>query len=190
MKPPFSWEQNIESQCEPKMLSIGDSFFTSTLGFRYTVKSLKRLDETLSSIPYLGDTLEDCFLDRVLIKLSKSDTAAFPTFWISWSPESSVEATAACSVMTQHGRANISLALQYSGGTDRTYEYILDDDPEKHASVWWGTRLLNAYLAAIWQIMSLTQQVSAEAEDRDHYWASGNIAYSRDSSEQEYVKGR
>ncbi|KAI8665423.1 hypothetical protein NCS56_00978000 [Fusarium sp. Ph1] len=189
MKPPFSWENSLEPKCEPKMLSVGDSFFTSGLGFQYTVKSLRRINdsdesvETFPSIPYLNNNLEDCFLDRASLKLKKSDAIGSRTWWISWSAASSVEATAACSVMTQLGRVNISLALQYSGGADHLYGYILEDNPIEHASIWWGTRLLNAYLAGVWQIMSLTQQVSDAKED--HYWAFGDILYIRNLSEQD-----
>ncbi|KAM0436574.1 hypothetical protein ACHAPT_002282 [Fusarium lateritium] len=172
------------------MLSVGDSFFTSELGFQYTVKSLKRVKdsdttsvETISSIPYLHNTLEDCFLDQVTIQLKKSDAVGSPTWWISWSSASSVDASAACSVMTQLGRVNISLALQYSGNIDQFYGYVLEDNPQKHASTWWGTRLLNTYLAGVCQIMSLTQQVDGENDDQ--YWAFGNIPYLRDLSERD-----
>ncbi|KAJ3460340.1 hypothetical protein MRS44_011207 [Fusarium solani] len=176
MKPQFSWENSLEPKCEPKMLS--------------TVKSLKRVNdsdaksvENFPSTPYLNNTLEDCFLDRASLKLKKSDAIGSRTWWISWSAASTLEATAACSVMTQLGRVNISLALQYSGGTDHLYGYILEDNPIEHASICWGTRLLNAYLAGVWQIMSLTQQVSDGKED--HYWAFGDILYIRNLSEQE-----
>lgn len=191
MKPPFSGENSLEPKCEPKMLSVGDSFFTSRLGFQYTIKSLRRFNEsdesmeTLPSIPYLNNTLEDCFLDRASLKLIKSDAIGSRTWWISWSAASTVEATAACRIMTQHGRINISLALQYQGRADHLYGYILEDNPKEHASIWWGTRLLNAYLAGVWQIMALTQQVSGAKDD--HYWAFGDIAYIRNLSEQKYV---
>ncbi|EEU43519.1 uncharacterized protein NECHADRAFT_101122 [Fusarium vanettenii 77-13-4] len=170
MKPPFSGENSLEPKCEPKMLSVGDSFFTSRLGFQYTIKSLRRFNEsdesmeTLPSIPYLNNTLEDCFLDRASLKLIKSDAIGSRTWWISWSAASTVEATAACRIMTQHGRINISLALQYQGRADHLYG------------------LLNAYLAGVWQIMALTQQVSGAKDD--HYWAFGDIAYIRNLSEQ------
>ncbi|RSL63343.1 hypothetical protein CEP53_004450 [Fusarium sp. AF-6] len=190
MKPPFSWEHNIEPKCEAKMLSVGDSFFTSALGFQYTVKSLESFNDsdpksvtTFPTIPYMKNTLEDCYLDRVSLKLKKSDAVGSPTWWISWSSASSVDATAACSVMTQHGRVNVSLALQYTGITDHLYGYILEDNPRTNASIWWGTRLLNAYLAGAWEIMSLTQQVSDEKDD--HYWAFGNIPYWRNLSQQD-----
>lgn len=192
MKPPFSWENSLEPKCEPKILSVGDSFFTSGLGFQYTVKSIRRANDSdatsaknFPSIPYLNNALEDCYLDRASLKLEKSDAVGSRTWWISWSAASTVEATAACSVMTQIGRFNISLALQYSGGTDHLYGYILEDNPDKHASTWWGTRLLNAYLGGVWQIMSLTQQVAGAK--KDHYWAFGDILYIRNLSQQEYV---
>lgn len=192
MKPPFSWETNLDPKCEAKILSVGDSFFTSARGLAYVVKSLERFNdsepksvETFPSIPYLNNTLEDCSLDRVSLKLQKSDTGAFPTGWISWSVASYVDATAACNVMTQHGLIKISLALQYKGTTDHLYGYIVEDNPQKHASIWWGARLLNTYLAGVWQIMSLTQQVSNEK--KGGYWALGNIPYFRDFSQQECV---
>ncbi|KAL2679059.1 hypothetical protein Neosp_009815 [[Neocosmospora] mangrovei] len=182
------WENSIEPKCEPKILSVGESFFTRQLGFQYTIKSLRRFNEsdesmeTLPSIPYLNNTLEDCFLNQASLRVRKSDAIGARTWWISWSAASTVEATAACSIMTQIGRINMSLALQYQGRADHLYGYILEDNPKEYASVWWGTRLLNAYLSGVWQIMALTQQVSGARDD--HYWAFGDIAYYRNLSQQ------
>ncbi|KAJ4317996.1 hypothetical protein N0V84_007050 [Fusarium piperis] len=186
------WEHNLEPKCEPKMLSVGDSFFTSTLGFQYKINSLWRSKdgdakskESVSSIPYLNNTLEDCFLYRASLRLQKSDAIGSRSWWISWSAASYVDATAECSVMTQIGRVNMSLALQYQGLIDHLYGYVLKANFEENASIWWGTRLLNTFLAGVWQIMAVTQQVSDE--DKNHYWVAGNIPYWRVLSEKEYV---
>ncbi|RSL53998.1 hypothetical protein CEP54_010116 [Fusarium duplospermum] len=117
MKPPFTWEHNLEPRCEPKMLSVGDTFFTTTLGFQYTVKALSRLRddgnslESFSSIPYLNNTLEECFLNRAELKLRKFDNTAAKNWWISWFA-SFAEATASCRIISQIGPVNMTLAMQ------------------------------------------------------------------------------
>ncbi|KAH0441983.1 hypothetical protein CcaCcLH18_01843 [Colletotrichum camelliae] len=37
----------------------------------------------------------------------------------------------------------------FQTNAQRNFDYIITDDPKTHASVWWGTRLLNAYLNGV-----------------------------------------
>ncbi|KAF4458104.1 hypothetical protein F53441_112 [Fusarium austroafricanum] len=70
MRPPLNWDRNIQPKCQPKMLTVGDRFFTTNLGFQYSIKSITKYDNdsqakiSYPSIPYMNNTLEDCYLDR------------------------------------------------------------------------------------------------------------------------------
>ncbi|KAM5358469.1 hypothetical protein ACJZ2D_015256 [Fusarium nematophilum] len=180
MKAPFNWESNLDTQCQAKMLSVGDRFFTTNLGFQYTVKAISVTDDSenpkpLPSVPYLNNTLQDCFLSEVVLKLRKTDTAPSGTFWLSWTASTN-DATASCLITTDLGTVNLTLGVEYEAINSRQYPYILQDNHTTHATTWWGTRLLNPYWAGVWEAMSKTQL------DDDTYWSYGSVTYFRNQS--------
>ncbi|KAF7551422.1 hypothetical protein G7Z17_g5033 [Cylindrodendrum hubeiense] len=182
MKAPFNWEDDLAVKCQPKILSVGDRFFTSTLGLQYEVKSITRASDnakrstSLPSVPYLNNTLEDCFLVDSALTLQKADTAARATWWLSYIT-SSVAATASCTVMSEQGPVNLTLGLQYGGETDHVYDYVIEDNYTTHASTWWGTRLTNAYLAGVLATMSQIDYSNTS------YLAHGVITYTRNQTQ-------
>lgn len=183
MKPPFNWEGDLAVKCQPKFLSVGDRFFTSNLGLQYEVKSItSSMNETqkptsLPSVPYLNNTLENCFLTKAALNLHKSDTAARATWWLSWKTSYTV-ATASCLIVTDLGTVNLTLGVQYAGENDYVYDYVIDDNYTTHASTWWGTRLSNAYFAGILASMS-----QIEYSDTS-YLAHGVITYTRNQTQE------
>lgn len=60
-----------------------------------------------------------------------------------------MEATVDCTVVTDDGLVTITLVTEENSGGDHDYSYVIEDDPGTHASVWWGTRLLNAYWSGV-----------------------------------------
>ncbi|KAF4342813.1 hypothetical protein FBEOM_3221 [Fusarium beomiforme] len=176
MKPPLNWE-NVRVKCQPKMLSVGDRFFTTNLGFQYSVKGINLLNDdsevqkTYPSIPYINNTLEDCYLSRIDINLRKSDARASSSWWLSWIT-TFTEATVSCNVMTSEGRVNLTLGVEYKGQSDHLYDYVIEDDYKTRASTWWGTRLLNVYFTGILTTMSQSQDLGD-----DVYWMTGGITF-------------
>ncbi|KAK2033477.1 hypothetical protein LX32DRAFT_689995 [Colletotrichum zoysiae] len=143
-KPPFNWQTDVQAECQPRLLSVGDSFFTSNQGFRYTVESIEdSAKRSQPAVRYKNNVLRGCVPTSIDIRLGKVDTAA-PSWWISWI-DSTVEATASCGIVTDDGLVTITLAVAEVSRYDQKYVYVVNDDYETHASFWWGTRLLNAY---------------------------------------------
>ncbi|KAH7121657.1 heterokaryon incompatibility protein-domain-containing protein [Dactylonectria macrodidyma] len=183
MKPPFNWEGDLAVKCQPKFLSVGDRFFTSNLGLQYEVKSITipkndtQKPTSLPSVPYLNNTLENCFLTSSALNLQKADTASRATWWLSWVTSYTV-AAASCIIMTEQGAVNLTLGVQYGGETDHIYDYVIEDNYTTHASAWWGTRLTNVYLAGVLATMS-----QIELSDST-YLAHGVITYTRNQSEE------
>ncbi|OHE99469.1 hypothetical protein CORC01_05269 [Colletotrichum orchidophilum] len=146
-KTPFNWRSDVQAECQPRLLAIGDSFFTSNLGFRYIIKTISDSStSSRSTLNYKNNTLQHCTPKQIVLKLKKVDTAVppSPSWWLSWT-DSTMEATVDCTIMTDDGPVNITLVTEDTGEGDHDYSYVIEDDYRTHASVWWGTRLLNAY---------------------------------------------
>ncbi|KAK1700904.1 hypothetical protein BDP55DRAFT_538006 [Colletotrichum godetiae] len=150
-KPPFNWRSDVRAECQPRLLTIGDSFFTSNLGFRYIIKAISdSRTNSLSSLNYKNNTLESCSPKSIALKLKKSDTAVPPaaSWWLSYG-KSTMMATVDCTIVTDDGIVTITLVTEEASGGDHDYSYVIEDDYRTHASVWWGTRLLNAYWSGV-----------------------------------------
>lgn len=87
MTAPFNWDNDVVPKCEPRLVSVGDRFFSTNLGFYYEVISISRYDGnrrgtvSLPSVPYLNNTLENCHTDDVKINFVKSDLSSPPDSW-------------------------------------------------------------------------------------------------------------
>lgn len=178
---PFGWlyGDNLKPKCEPYDLSVGSRFFTTNKGFLYTVDKVYRLNSETDhtdvmdqSVPYLNNTLKNCRPNRIIIDLTKDDTAKPPeTWWISWIKNSYFEAAAtyvqvlvemsysdtnmdlSCeSDNEDEGRMEINFSMKKSGVAKDEWDYILALD--SNASFWWGSQLLNTYWFSLMQVLS------------------------------------
>ncbi|KAF4908983.1 hypothetical protein CGCF415_v006271 [Colletotrichum fructicola] len=176
----FNWQNDMNAECQPHLLTVGSSFFTSNLEFDYKVKSIKpRQTDTervmdhhanLPAIGYRNTTLEDCHLDTLKINLIKSDNAQPPSWWLSWG-RSTVAASLRCVVISDSGLVDVTIDAEYSGESDVIYDYVLDDDYETRSSVWWGSRLSNAYFGGV---LTATSQVVV---GDDQYLTSAQLSF-------------
>jgi len=179
MKSPFNLGDRLRPECEPRLLSVGDQFFTSNLGFTWEIAKISRSSDnfkgfvSLPSTPYLNNVLEDCRLDKVAISLVKSDISFPPTWWVSWSP-SETTASAFCTIVSESGSTNVSIQTTFGGSKQGSlnYDYIIEDNYTTHASFWWRTRLLNAYWVGFEAMMAL-----AETDRDDSFYNRGTFEY-------------
>ncbi|KAI0528128.1 hypothetical protein F5B22DRAFT_583794 [Xylaria bambusicola] len=181
-KAPFNWDSTINPKCEPQFISVGDTFFSTNLGLSYQVASFSQLNEesnttiSLPSVLYYNNTLEDCHTLAVEIHLLKEGQATPPSWWISWR-NSYAKATAQCSIMSESGPSNITLRVTYSSSQTRPYddsiiyENFISDNITTHASMWWGSRLVEAALYGVMTTMSLLQTSD------DNEIVSANLGY-------------
>ncbi|KAK2730589.1 hypothetical protein CKAH01_02417 [Colletotrichum kahawae] len=183
-KPPFNWQGDMDVECQPYLLTVGDSFFTSNHGFRYKVKSIElptRDDESpdiRSSIGYKNTTLEGCFMSQMFIKLMKSDPARLPSWWISFK-NTVAAATLQCTVVSDVGLAEVTMEAEYEGETEPVYDYVMDSNYKTRASVWWGTRLSNAYFIGI---LSAASQIPGVDVLGETYLNRARLTFNRNSS--------
>lgn len=179
----FSWAGGLDPRCEPQLLSIGSQVFTSNLGLAYEVTAIWSLDSKtgvithLPSASYLNNILENCITESVIVDLHKSDfTNPNQSWWISWSPSSSAVATAHCTIMSDSAPTNITVQVRYSGAGDEVYSYIISDNYTINSSVWWGTRLLNAYWSGVLSTMAMVD-LSEPVKDNENFWVGANFNY-------------
>ncbi|KAH0422753.1 hypothetical protein CcaCcLH18_12630 [Colletotrichum camelliae] len=186
-KPPLNWQGDMDVECQPYLLTVGDSFFTSNHGFRYKVKSIElptrddKSPDIRSSIGYKNTTLEGCFLSQMFIKLMKSDPARLPSWWISFK-NTVAAATLQCTVVSDVGLAEVTMEAEYEGETEPVYDYVMDSNYKTRASVWWGTRLSNAYFIGI---LSAASQIPGVDVLGETHLNRARLTFNRNSSKTE-----
>ncbi|TDZ38563.1 hypothetical protein C8035_v004821 [Colletotrichum spinosum] len=155
-------------------------FAWALMGFRYTVKAIgDSAENSRSTVGYKNNTFHNCVPTRIAFKLRKVDTAA-PSWWLSWSDSSTMEATVKCGIITDDGLIDVTLAIVDASHGDRDYGYVVNDDYRTHASVWWGTRLLNAY----WNgVMSAASQMG----DSEGYVIRAGLTFTTKTSEEDIL---
>ncbi|KAL3293216.1 hypothetical protein RB213_005212 [Colletotrichum asianum] len=188
-KRPSNWQNDMNAECQPHLLTVGSSFFTSNLGFNYKVKSIKprqtnteRVVDQITNLPAIGyrnTTLEDCHLDTLKINLIKSDNAQPPSWWLSWG-RSTVAASLRCVVISDSGLVDVTIDAEYSGESDVIYDYVLDDDYETRSSVWWGSRLSNAYFGGV--LTAASQVVVGD----DQYLTSAQLSFTANRTTKDF----
>lgn len=75
----------------------------------------------------------------------------------------------------------MTITTEYSGSGDQIYSYVIEDDYKTHASVWWGTRLLNAY----WNGVLATASRMTEVRDGKRYVVRAHLYYTLNPFENE-----
>lgn len=147
---PWSWGDKMKPTCQAQDIPIGYQFFTTNLGLHYTLTGVSQYDPAsgqtipLPSLRYLNHTLEDCYIDQVILHMEKDDESYNGLgYWWSWD-DSSANAYAHCRVESTLGPVNASFSTSYKPGP-KDYSYAITNNYTSAASMWWGTRLLNLY---------------------------------------------
>ncbi|KAK5206675.1 hypothetical protein LTR41_007668 [Exophiala xenobiotica] len=155
----FTWgDDKLKPVCQEQNLQIGTEFMTTNMGLSYTIRAITSPSNNSheiaqhSSISYLNNVLQNCRVNVVNVYLRKADWSAPPSFWWSWMFNSG-GADVLCDVVNGAGTFTIRFDVSY-GGLARSYDYVAIDNYRTHASVWWGTRILNNYFNGIQVVMS------------------------------------
>ena len=152
-------DDKLQPTCTPKTIGAGDQFLTTNLGLLYTIRAVSKhidADNTklqLGSAGYLDQVLEDCQVDTVTAEMIKSDQgpAGHMAYW-SWR-SSTATAAASCNVTTPTARYTLHFDVSITS-SELDMRLVVNDNYKTHASVWWGTRLLNNYLNGLKLVMA------------------------------------
>lgn len=164
---PFNWGDQIRISCEAASLPVGSSFLTSNLGLRYELTGVS--GDVTGSAPYLNNTLEDCVIDRIEIYLHKADLSTPPGNWPSWD-DSSSSATGHCNISNNDNGVPTQLTFTTTLTNTGLLDWVVNSDPISHASLWWGSRLLNMYYYG-------TLQTMARVEGNPNPFMKGLLSY-------------
>jgi hypothetical protein len=161
--PFFTWgDDSLEPKCQNTEIPVGHEFITTNLGLRYTVRSILYFPpgsdngEERPSISYHNNTLTHCHVNTINISLKKAALTKPENLkkyqWWSWL-DSSAEAVARCDIINDDGLFTLEFLAKYYTA-DEYYGYVAVTNATTHASLWWGTRLLNAYFVGTKYFMS------------------------------------
>ena len=180
-KAPWSWGSKFKTSCQAQNLAIGTPFFTTNQGLLYTITSISQFDQLnnqtieFPSLSYLNNTLSNCTIDQVQVKVRKVDNSLNGGgMWWSWG-DSTGSADARCTIDTSFGPMNMSFTTNYKGGI-RSYDEMISTNATRAASLWWGSRLLNLYWSAILDQMA-----------HNAWWLTDNNTFSTTPS---WMKGQ
>ncbi|KAJ0343311.1 hypothetical protein COL922a_000040 [Colletotrichum nupharicola] len=76
------------------------------------------------------------------------------------------------------------MEAEYEGETEPVYDYVMDSNHKTRASVWWGTRLSNAYFIGI---LSAASQVPGVDVLGETYLNRARLTFNRNLSKTEYA---
>jgi hypothetical protein len=101
-----------------------------------------------AGIPYLNNTLDDCEVSQIRIKMNRADACAGPTCpWLSWS-KSFATATTICHIAADDSTYNLNISTTYAAEPNDFGSFV-ELDPENQASMWWGAQLLSMWFEAL-----------------------------------------
>jgi len=152
----FTWgDDTLKPSCQHADIPIGHEFFTTNFGLRYTVRKIEAQDgQPRASVSYHNNTLTNCEINDVGLSLINAGFAK-PSREYHWSPwiTSTADAVAYCNITTDEGPFRLEFKTNYITYVD-SFQFIARDDPEGHATLWWGARLINAYFVGTQYVMS------------------------------------
>jgi hypothetical protein len=143
-------DDKLNPRCQRLDIPVGYQFMTTNLGLRYTVTAVtQNVNGTVlqrSQLSYLNNTLKDCQVDSIDIHLEKSDRSPPDGYFWSWQT-SSTSVSASCYIHDEEDVFKISFVAK--SPRLKGYDYVAVSNHTTHASIWWGTRILNNYFFGI-----------------------------------------
>lgn len=178
----FTWgDDKLHPKCQKRDMPVGSHFMTTNKGLTYTLKSISSqlLAQNESSLSYFNNTLQNCGVKSINVFLRKADDSVPPkSQWWSWML-SYAEAEAECEVTNEAGLFTLRFSTRYET-LSKTYDYVIIDNYTTHASVWWGTRLLDNYFNGIQTVIS---KASNGAPTKPLAFSNCQLAYSTEAVE-------
>lgn len=151
----FNWgDSRLKPKCQPSDIAVGSQIVSTNFGFLYTISNISSSSRPFQgSMAYTNNTLHNCQVDRVLIDMQRNDDRGPGElyFW-SWVNSGAV-AQARCDVTTDEGQITVRFQTSY---TSKFLDpsFVIDADPLKHASLWWGVELLENHLLGLRALMA------------------------------------
>jgi hypothetical protein len=183
-KQAFSWATDMETTCQPALLTIGSDHTTTNQGFQYTIESFRR-EGNESSFPltasYKNGSLSDCQVRDISIELLRSNQVRLARNFWTWGA-TVARSTTECTVDTDDGPLVIVLTSQLPPAA--RYGEISDNflalKDSAHPGRYLGSQLVGAWYIQLSTAMSYSVPGSLDDTDENAAsWGSGTIMLTR-----------
>jgi hypothetical protein len=183
-KQAFSWATDMETTCQPALLTIGSDHTTTNQGFQYTIESFRR-EGNESSFPltasYKNGSLSDCQVRDITIELLRSNQVRLARNFWTWGA-TVARSTTECTVDTDDGPLVIVFSSQLPPAA--RYGEISDNflalKDTAHPGRYIGAQLVGAWYTKL--VTAMSYSVPGSLDDTDENaasWGSGAIVLTR-----------
>jgi hypothetical protein len=184
-KQAFSWATDMETTCQPALLTVGRDLTTTNQGFQYTIESFRRVGNE-SSIPltasYKNGSLSDCQVQDITIELLRSNQARLARNYWTWGA-TVARSTTECTVDTDDGgplKVNLTSQLPPAGRYGEISDSFLALKDFAHPGRYIGSQLIGAWYIKLSNAMSYSVPGSLDDASEDaSSWGSGTIKLAR-----------
>lgn len=190
-KPAFSWATDMETKCQPALLTIGGDQTTTNQGFHYAIGSFRH-EGNASNIPltasHRNGSLSGCEVREIVIELVRRNDGRLPRNYWSWG-SSYARSTTECTMDSDDGPLRINLtsqlppALRRSEITDGFLALNKSANPGRYI----GAQVLSAWLIELSTAMGYSAPDSGDLLDSDAAkWGSGTVTLTRNDAVMDY----
>lgn len=193
-RPAFSWATDMETTCQPALLTIGGDHTTTNQGFHYEIDSFRHESNT-SSVPltasYRNGSLNNCQVQEIVIELARTNPTRLPRNWWTWG-STIVRSTIECTMDTDDGpmRINFTSQLPSAGHNNDITKSFLALNDSSHPGRYIGAQLLAARYNQLSTAMGYSVPTTSKPVDPDDSngpsWASGTISLTRNNDVMDY----
>lgn len=175
-KAPFSWFSRDHLSCQPALLTPGNTYFTSNLGFMYSMdklwqgNSVGMSKQVLPAASYENTELQDCQVRQIEIDFTRRDQTPLPENFWSWELTTS-SGVVTCTLETPSGnvKANLSVELPQVQYSTRLASLMVSTNITEHANIWFGSQFLYSW----YKQLSIALGFSTDPDGLA--WSSGKV---------------
>jgi len=205
-RPPFSWFEKALPKCQTRDIPVNTQFFTKNSALPYTLTSVRHrgktgLIDTLPSLKYTNNVLENCTVRYLQIDLEWAQRSAAQQGWVTWGPKARVgiyliyqtdcllivilsQAQINCLIDNEEIPTSFNLTTSYEffSSTVDTYmafSFLPQPDRETQTSLWLGQSLLLVSIHNTPCLLPLTFAKATHMLCRSFYWLQLSTAMNR-----------
>jgi hypothetical protein len=178
----FSWATDLETTCQPTLLTIGGDHTTTNQGFHYAIGSFHH-EGNSSNIPltasYRNGSLNNCEVREIVIELVRKDENRLPRNFWSWG-STYARSTTECTMATDDGPLKVNFTSELPTALRRREitDAFLSLNDTAHPGRYIGAQILGSWYIQI----SVAMGYSAPGELDDvnaASWGSGTVTLTR-----------
>lgn len=191
----FSWATDMETKCQPALLTIGGDHTTTNQGFHHEIESFRH-ETNASSIPltasYRNGSLNTCQVQEIVIEFTRTSPTRFPRNRWTWG-STIARSTTQCLMDTDDGPMSVNFTSQLpsAGHYGDIPKSFLGLNDSSHPGRYLGAEFLAARYDRLSMAMGYSVPKDSESEEpKDDSdlasWASGTVTLTRNIDVSDY----